>query len=439
MAASALLTPSTVEVEPGSTVTTQIVVRNTGSVVDEFFIEVIGEARAWTTASPATVSLFPGGEERITLTIAPARVSSQAAGDVDLAVKVSSKEDPNGSVVEEGIVTVGVFHEASVELVPRTVSGSRKASAELAVDNRGNERTTARLQAEDPDAALRITLDPADAIVEPGAANFSRVEIKPLKTFWRGPDRTISYTVVADTVGRPPIKVGGTFVQKAKLPRWLIRALLLLLLLLIALLVLWQGVLKPVVRSTARAAAEKQVDQAAEKAANDVAKALGATPGGGAPTTVAAGGGGAAGAGGGDPSATTTTLAGGGSSGGGASTGGDDGRGGTSADHRIEVTAKAGATAAQSWDAAPGGTRFSLTDIVLQNPQGDTGLLRIKRGDDVLLETAVENFRDLDFHYVAAYVFEGQALSVELDCRNPDPAKDCRVAASFAGFMKKTA
>ncbi len=440
MAVSALLTPSSVEVEPGASVSTEVVVRNTGAVVDEFTIEVLGAARAWTTVSTPVVSLFPGGEGRATLTVAPPRLSSVGAGEVDLVVKVTSIEDPTGSVVEEGIITVRAFTAPSIELVPRTVTGSHRASAELAVDNRGNVATTTQLSATDPDAALTFLVEPAEVVVQPGAAGFALVKVSAVRTFWRGPDRSVSYTVTATTGDGVPLSVGGTFVQRARLPRWLLRALLLALLLLVALFLLWQGVLKPAVRTAAREAAVKQVDKAADKAAQQTATALGATPGGGG--SGSGGGAGGGGAGGGGGGSTTTTVA-GGSSGteatAAASTGGDDGRGGTSIDKRIAVSANSGSSANQSWDPAPKGTRFSLTDIVLQNPQGDTGLLRIKRGEEVLLETAVENFRDLDFHYVAAYSFEDQKLTVEVDCRNPDAAKPCKVAASFAGFVKKTA
>ena len=439
MAVSALLTPSSVEVEPGASVSTEVVVRNTGSVVDEFTIEVLGLARPWTTVSTPVVSLFPGGEGRVTLTIAPPRLSSVRAGEVDLAVKVTSKEVPGGSAVEEGIITVRAFTAPSIELVPRTVTGVRRARAELAVDNRGNVATTTHVVVTDPDAALTFVVEPVDVVVQPGAAGFAVVKVSAAKTFWRGPDRSVPYTVTAGTGDGIALTTGGTFVQRARLPRWLLRALLLALLLLVALFILWQGVLKPAVRSAAREAAVKQVDQAADKAAQQTATALGAKPGGGSGSGSGSGAGGGGGGGGGP---TTTTVVGGSAgtgSAGAASTGGDDGRGGTSIDKRIAVSANSGSSANQSWDPAPKGTRFSLTDIVLQNPQGDTGLLRIKRGDEVLLETAVENFRDLDFHYVAAYGFEDQKLTVEVDCRNPDVAKPCKVAASFAGFVKKTA
>ena len=45
-----------VEVAPGSTATAQLTIRNTGSVVDEFRVDILGPAAAWTTISRVTVT-----------------------------------------------------------------------------------------------------------------------------------------------------------------------------------------------------------------------------------------------------------------------------------------------------------------------------------------------------------------------------------------------
>jgi hypothetical protein len=38
---------------------------------------------------------------------------------------------------------------------------------------------------------------------------------------------------------------------------------------------------------------------------------------------------------------------------------------------------------------------------VVQNPNGDRGRLTVRCGDQVILVEALENLRDLDFHFVA--------------------------------------
>lgn len=437
MPASASLAAPRIDVVPGGSASLELTVRNTGAVVDEFRIEVLGPAGAWITPSPAVVPLFPGASAPVKLTVAPPRDASIAAGDLDVAVKIWSKEDPDGSTVEELVVAIGAFDDPGAELLPRTVRGGRKAKVQIAIDNHGNRRTQRAVEPSDPDEVLRFEADPVSAVVEPGRAEFVKLTIRPHKTFLRGPERTLPYKVNL-TDGDSTVKLDGTYVQTPLLPRWLLRLLALLLVALLALLVLWQVALKPVIRSAARAAAVKQTDAAATKAATQTAAALGASPDAAAKAAADKAAADAAAKKAADDAAAAAAAGGKKAGAGGAGdAGGDDGKGGTSVDKRVAVEAPQGQTVAKEWK--PGGEkdRFTLTDVVLQNPQGDVGLLRVKRGDEILLESALENFRDLDFHFIAPYAFVGKPVVVEVVCKNAADAQPCRAAASFAGFLAK--
>jgi hypothetical protein len=86
------------------------------------------------------------------------------------------------------------------------------------------------------------------------------------------------------------------------------------------------------------------------------------------------------------------------------------------------------------------GKTLSLTDILLQNPAGDTGLLEVRRGDAVILRVNLANFRDLDYHFVSAVVFRaGDDLVFAISCANPNPGPNCTPAAYFSGFLKSPA
>jgi len=422
MPVSASLATARVEVAPGGSATVELTVRNTGSVVDELKIEVLGAGAAWITPSPAVVPLFPGATAPVVLTIAPPKRADVAAGEVDVAVKVTSREDPEGSSVEEFVVVVAAYDAPDAELIPRTVRGGRRARVQVAIDNHGNRRTQRNVVAFDADQQLRFEAEPPSVAIDPGLAEYVQLRIRPAKTFLRGPEKTIPYRVRLED-GESVVMLDGTFVQGPLLPRWLLRLLGLLLLALIALLVLWQVAFKPVIDSAARTAAEQRVDQAAVEGASKALEAVGVTSvpsgsggGGGGPTTTAAGGAGGATAGG--------------------SGGGDDGKGGVSMDKRLTVEAAGGETKrSEDWSPAGDKGRFSLTDVVLQNPNGDAGTLRVLRGDDVLFESALENFRDLDFHFVAPYIVAGQPLRIEVTCRNVAGGQPCRPAVSMAGFL----
>jgi hypothetical protein len=399
-------------------------VRNTGAVVDELRLEVLGAGASWITPSPAVVPLFPGATAPVVLTIAPPRRADVAAGEVDVAVKVTSREDPEGSSVEEFVVVVAAYDAPDAELIPRTVRGGRRARVQVAIDNHGNRRTQRAITAFDADQQLRFEAEPPSVAIDPGLAEYVQLRIRPAKTFLRGPEKTIPYRVRLED-GESVVMLDGTFMQGPLLPRWLLRLLGLLLLALLALLVLWQVAFKPVINSAARTAAENRVDQAAVDGATKALVAAGVVttvpvPGPGSPAPVPA------------PKPTVASPAGAGE--------GDDGKGGVSMDKRLTVEAASGETKrSDDWSPAGEKGRFSLTDVVLQNPNGDAGTLRVLRGDDVLFESALENFRDLDFHFVAPYIVAGQPLRIEVTCRNVAGGQPCRPAVSMAGFLAAAA
>ena len=145
MGASVTLVTAAVSVEPGQSVSVELRVRNTGAVVDEFIFDVLGDAAAWATVEPPSLSLFPGAEGNARAVFAPPRAASTPAGSIAFGLRARSKEDPAGSAVEEGTVVVGAFMDPHAELVPRTSRGSGSGSHDLAIDNRGNARLSAEI------------------------------------------------------------------------------------------------------------------------------------------------------------------------------------------------------------------------------------------------------------------------------------------------------
>ena len=104
MGATATLTPTSVKVPPGGEANCSLVVRNTGTIVDQFTFEVLGDAAAWSTVEPASVSLFPDGEETVRVWFRPPRTADLTAGPVAFGVKVTPSQDSQATTVEEGDV-----------------------------------------------------------------------------------------------------------------------------------------------------------------------------------------------------------------------------------------------------------------------------------------------------------------------------------------------
>ncbi len=405
-------------VAPGAETRTTLRVRNTGGVVDQFDLIVLGGAAGWGSVEPPSLSLFPGAEQTVDVVFRPAKISSITAGRTTFAVKAASREDVEGSSVEEGVIDVLAFDDRTAELIPRTSKGKRSAAHDLAVDNRGNAPINVGFAGLDPEGTLLFEFEPPHLSVEPGTAQFAKVKVKPARYFWRGPNKTLPFTVSADEEGHAPLMVDGTMVQLPMLPKWFWKAVLAALAVLLLLVILWFALVKPQIKTSAQEAV-KPIDNRLD-AAN-------------IPELPAGGGGAGGGGGGATPTTTTpiaspvpTTVPAGSASG---SAFGDP------FDIRLEVQSGTGTSASY---AVPEGQTFALTDIVLQNPQGDTGRLTLSRNNTVLLELSLENFRVNDLHTISPYIIKGgESVTMTITCTTPGPgASQCVDAALLSGFQK---
>ena len=82
------------------------------------------------------------------------------------------------------------------------------------------------------------------------------------------------------------------------------------------------------------------------------------------------------------------------------------------------------------------GESIRITDLFLQNPQGDAGSLFIYREKSILLQVRMENFRDLDYHFITPFIFSAgdRRLGIGVTCTQPGPGQDrCTPAISFTG------
>jgi hypothetical protein len=421
MGAVVSLSTKAIEVAPGAEAACGVTIRNNGTVVDQFSVDVLGDAASWAAADPPTISLFPGGEGTTTVRFRPPRTATTPAGTFPFGVRVQSAEDPAGSAVEEGLITVGAFADLFAEIVPRTSRGRRSGSHEVALDNRGNTRLNATLEASDADQQLAFDVSPPGVVADPGTATFSKVRVKPRRRFWRGQPRTHPFKVAIAPESGPAINLDGSILQEAMLPRWTLPALLLAIAGLIAALVFWLAFLQPAIKSAATAALAD----------------AGITP-----IPSAAGGGGGTNGGGGTP-APVATPAGGGTP--------TPTPGGGTPTPTPMPTPSTGTpppvVAGQPVDGRlatdgsyPNSAAFDspcfLTDLVFANPNGRTGTLKLYRDEFVLVTLRLENFRDLDLHYVTPILVQpDRTLRLEAKCTGQN-ASPCDPSVYFSGFIR---
>lgn len=444
MSTVVILDQSELEVLPGEEASCGLRIRNDGTIVESYSLEVLGDAAGWAVSDPDTVSIYPGTEAHCVIRFQPQRSSQILAGEVPFGVRVAPVEKSTDQSVVEGVVRVLPFADTTAELTPRTSTGRRSGRHELAIDNRGNTPLKVALSGSDPDRRLAVAIRPATLTIEPGEAGFAAVRARPRRLRWRGqpathpfqvrvesaeteepaPDgTTVQLTLDGNTL---PLTLDGATVQLPILPQGLLRVLAAGLVLVLAAAGLWFAVLRPAVRSTARDAADakmepamqkvEEANQSAQQAAQEAASAAGN------PSPQAAKPGPA-------PSAAAPVVV-------------ALPQGATSLSRRLQTTSQQGATVADQFT-VPAGKILVITDIIFQNPQGDEGRLDFLVNNQTLITVSLANFRDLDYHLVSPIeIPAGQALSIRTTCSKPGSVlpgaaggSQCRVFALLGGYQ----
>lgn len=401
-------------VDPGGEAILDVLIRNNGQVVDEFTVEVLGDSAPWTEVGPAVIRLFPGTDQTAQIIFRPPRVAATVAKTVPFGVRVRSREDAQASSVEEGYLHVNPFADTVAELLPGTSRGSTRGRHDVAVDNRGNTTIDAEIVPIDPANELRFQVRPPNVVAGPGNASMARLVVRPKRRFWRGQPKTRPFQVSVRPKGQTPIQLTGALLQEALLPRWLAPAALALIGVLLAGTLLWFTVLRPTLQTAAKDAAQQAANAAIagplakQAAASDQqAKDIKTLQGQITPS----------------PSA------------GGTGTGGTATALGDPFDGRLVVTGTDFKVADK--------TTVSLTDVIFENPNADTGQISLKRinadGTAVLLDPKLENFRDLDYHFVSPITLRaGDLLRLDLSGCKPASGSTCTADLYFTGYQKKT-
>ncbi|MCX4675645.1 hypothetical protein OG413_10045 [Streptomyces sp. NBC_01433] len=438
MSLTASLDESSVTAAPGEDTALPLRVLNSGQTVEEYRFEVVGACAAWSAVEPAVLSLYPGDSRTVSLMLRPPRDSTVLAGETPFGIRVVPTSEPDGTVVPEGRVTVLPFTETTAELVPRSSHGSRGGRHQFAVDNRGNTPVTVRLGAQPGSELARVAFAVPELQVAPGQAEFGKLRVRPAKRMWRGTPVTHPFQVFAApqvAEGQEPVEpvlVDGSYQQEPILPRWLPRALITAAVLLIALVGLWYALLRPAVKSAAREAVTPEAVRSAVAADKSKAPVQGDTSGAGS------GGGDSAGAGTGGSTSKPSPSPSPGAAGDSAASAAP-----TSAQVRVRDAVGGGSNTSTALQ-VPDGHTFQLTDIVVQNPQGDAGTVTVSAGkDNRVLSLGLENFRDSDYHFVTPILVPaGGKVTMTIDCRKvgkpvgaPAPTR-CAESLFLGGTMR---
>jgi hypothetical protein len=412
MGAEVRLSTRELSVVPGDAADLDLVIRNTGGVVDQFALDLVGIPNEWGSYEPPAVRLFPGTDQSVRLRLSPPRLPTTAPGPVHFGMRVSSAEDPAGGAVEEAVLYVAPFSDVQAELVPRALRGRFGGRAQLAVDNRSNIALKASVLGSDPDEMTTVAARPGFVDLAPGSVSFARVRVGLRHRIWRGESVTRPFQVVLQQpesavqapVHPPSTAVDAVILQDPVLPRWLWKALLALLALIVLALVLWFNFLKPQIQAAAQ---------------NQVARQLASAGITSTPTTV--------------PVPPTSAPGGGGGGGGGGSKGKGSSSGttvGVTINRTLLVTGNTSATFL-----VPAGHVLEITDVLVQNTAGTNGIVDFSGSTGPLMLWSMADFRDLDYHWITPITFP--PLS-KVNLTLAGCSGTCSAGLYFAGSLVKS-
>ncbi|MEU6283997.1 hypothetical protein [Streptomyces sp. NPDC047028] len=403
------LTPQHLDVEPGQTVECELTLHNTGSIVDQFSVELIGDANDWASIEPRFVNLFPDSDTTITAKFSPPRSSAVKAGEIPFAVRATSREDPAGSQIEEGTVRVKEFVELAAEFLPHGSHASFRTRHRLAVDNLSNHDLPVGIRVAAADDELVFKLAKPSVDIQAGRTVLVPVSVIPKKRFFKGRNKTHPFQATLTTSGNAPVTADAAMIQEQILPKWFFKAFMTLLALVATL-----GILSATVFKESLESDETPAPPTAPQPSSSTPAPSATTP---APAT-------------GVPPNGSSTAPGQSTATGSASSSGA----GTEVIQANAAPGQSG-TFQQFNYTVPNGQTYTLTDITLSSPPGSTGTVQVQHGSDTLVSQPLDNLSTYTQHLDQPVVVgSGDQIILAVDCHNS--SSPCTPAAVLTGQLQ---
>ena len=391
MSVSATFQPDRVVATPGDTVALTLQLQNLTADERMVTLRTSGGLAAQTVLQTETIYLDPNENFEVPVVVDAA--SSLPAGahacvvDVDDAGQVQSAT---------ATIEIGANASYTARLEPPRSSSGNAGRHKVAIENTGNVALTIELVVDaGPDVAASLAAPLID--VEPGSLSKVELRVQPRTRYWSGDEQEHPFVVDVRSSSGENTALDGVFVQRARVPSWLVPALAGMVGSLILGTLAWFLLLRPAVESIAEdEARELDAAQSAEiqEQVDEMQRAV--------------------------DEARQLPL-------------------GQPVDQRLDVSVGPAESRTTSFVFDQDGSDrvLSITDIILQNPTGAVGTIEFLRNDEVLQSSNLANFRDLDFHLIAPYRVESRdEIGLRISCDTPGPGTaECAAAATILGFV----
>jgi hypothetical protein len=414
------MSQTNVVISPGTEATVAVRVRNLGDVTETYAFIPTGISQGWATVTPPTMTLVPGADEIAQVTLRPPRSFAVPAGQTPLIIRIVPHGNPDDVATAESTITVLEYDDRRISLAQPVMRARRRQEFDVVFDNEGNSRTSCRLAIVDHTSRLSGRFDPPSLGVDPGMNETSRLRVKVRRRRWRR-GRTLPFTVIASQDGHEPTQTTGTLLQEPIISGGFVGRIATLAAVGGLATVGWFHLVNPAIER----AAQRAVDRSGPAAAADAEPAASTVPGE-APVPTSANSGST-------PSAATqpaTPLS--------PSSAGNGQLPGDPFDTRLVVEAPLGGQNVEQYT-VPAGKTLSITDILLQNSNGDEGRIALARNAEIIYEDSLANFASFQIPLYSPFVFRaGQTVTFQVTACTKvgnSAGQSCSVAATLIGKL----
>ena len=391
-----------VTIHPGESTSLSLAIENVSDQTESYTVIPAGLAAGWTIVTRANVTLFAGSRDVIEVVVRPPAIHSTSAGPTSLAVRVIPQGTPDDAMIAEMVATVHPFDDRRVTVLQPLQRGRKRGTFAFMVENQGNNLASCRLHLIDAINRTDGTFDPPAVGVAPGSSSLVRLRLRAKRGFFRRGERQLDFEIEATEQGHEPALGRATLIQPPTIPVGSATKLVAAVGVILLASILWRGLVKP------------ELQDAADRAVDDRMSELTV------PTTTVS------------PVATTIVTEPEPAPVFGAPIG-------KPVSYRISVDVGIAQDRSESI-AVPPESLLHMTDLVLQNPNGDLGTAQLLRNGDVLYawDLGAMNSANEFQPRVSPLPFEPSdniVLAVGCDAAGQTSGTGCEIAVLIGGVL----
>ena len=223
---SLFLDSTQVSVEPGQSLNLPVVILNQGASADHFTLSVTGVPAPWVTVPARPVSLAPGEQRQVTITLHPPRDAHSRVGRYPLSVSVASQSRP-GLYSDAALeLTISAFTQFGSNLFPTRLKLGQ--TGRVSIHNQGNSPNNFTLSWREPSNQLVFTPPKAQFTVPEGQEIVAEFRIDRRQSQIFGGEKSYHYSAQISPATGAAQTLSAEAVGSGLIPTWAIPVLLIL-------------------------------------------------------------------------------------------------------------------------------------------------------------------------------------------------------------------